>query len=51
MKTFSQATDTQLVKAFQQGQGQALEVLVNRYKDKIYSSILFLVKEIGRAHV
>ena len=45
MKTFSQATDTQLVKAFQQGQGQALEVLVNRYKDKIYSSILFLVKD------
>ncbi len=45
MKTFAQATDTQLVKAFQQGQGQALEVLVNRYKDKIYSSILFLVKD------
>lgn len=45
MKTFAQATDTQLVQAFQQGQGQALEVLVNRYKDKIYSSILFLVKD------
>lgn len=45
MKAFAQATDTQLVQAFQQGQGQALEVLVNRYKDKIYSSILFLVKD------
>ena len=45
MKTFTQATDTQLVQAFQQGNGQALEVLVNRYKDKIYSSILFLVKD------
>ena len=45
MKTFSQATDNQLVQAFQQGNGQALEVLVNRYKDKIYSSILFLVKD------
>ncbi|MCY7420178.1 MAG: sigma-70 family RNA polymerase sigma factor [Chitinophagaceae bacterium] len=45
MKTLLQATDNQLVQAFQQGQGQALEVLVNRYKDKIYSSILFLVKD------
>ena len=45
MKAFAQATDTQLVQAFQQGQGQALEILVNRYKDKIYSSILFLVKD------
>ena len=45
MKTFLHATDNQLVQAFQQGNGQALEVLVNRYKDKIYSSILFLVKD------
>lgn len=45
MKAFVQATDTQLVQSFQQGNGQALEVLVNRYKDKIYSSILFLVKD------
>jgi len=45
MKTITQATDTQLVQFFQQGNGQALEVLINRYKDKIYSSILFLVKD------
>ncbi len=45
MKSFAQATDIQLVNAFQQGNGQALEVLVNRYKDKIYSSIMFLVKD------
>lgn len=45
MKTFTQATDTQLVHAFQDGESQALEVLVNRYKDKLFSSILFLVKD------
>jgi RNA polymerase sigma-70 factor (ECF subfamily) len=45
MKTISQATDTQLVRFFQEGNGQALEVLVSRYKDKLFSSILFLVKD------
>ncbi len=44
MKTFQQSTDTQLVRSFQEGNGQALEVLVFRYKDKIFSSILFLSK-------
>ena len=45
MKNLQQCTDTQLVRLFQQGDGKALEVLVNRYKDKIYTSILFLVKD------
>ncbi len=45
MKTLIQSTDNQLIRAFQEGNAQALEVLVNRYKDKIYSSILFLVKD------
>lgn len=45
MKTLSQATDTQLIRAFQEGNANALEVLINRYKDKIFSSILFLVKD------
>jgi RNA polymerase sigma factor (sigma-70 family) len=45
MKALVQSTDTQLVHSFQEGNGQALEVLVNRYKDKIYSSILFMVKD------
>ncbi|HEX8331848.1 MAG TPA: sigma-70 family RNA polymerase sigma factor [Segetibacter sp.] len=45
MKTLSLATDTQLVHSFQDGNSQALEVLVNRYKDKIFSSIQFLVKD------
>jgi RNA polymerase sigma-70 factor (ECF subfamily) len=45
MKTFTQFTDNQLIHSFQNGDAQALEVLVNRYKDKIFSSIQFLVKD------
>lgn len=45
MKTYLQLTDTQLIHAFQDGSSMALEVLVNRYKDKIFSSIQFLVKD------
>ena len=45
MKTFATATDTQLVRFFQEGNSQALEVLINRYKDKIFTSINFLVKD------
>ena len=45
MKTFTQATDTQLVHLFQAGDNNALEVLVNRHKDKIFTSINILVKD------
>ena len=45
MKTILQSTDLELIRLFQAGNGMALEVLVNRYKDKIYTSILFLVKD------
>ena len=45
MKTLLQSTDLQLIRSFQAGNGMALEVLVNRYKDKIFTSILFLVKD------
>lgn len=45
MNTFTQATDNQLVQLFQQGNNQALEVLVNRHKDKIFTSISILVKD------
>ncbi len=45
MKTFIHATDNQLVLAFREGNNSALEVLITRYKDKIFSSILFLVKD------
>src|SRR5215210_834057 len=45
MKTFTHATDTQLVHFFQEGNNNALEVLVNRHKDKIFTSINILVKD------
>jgi RNA polymerase sigma-70 factor (ECF subfamily) len=44
MKTFLQ-TDNELVHAFQQGDNKALEILVMKYKDKIYTSIKILVKD------
>ncbi len=45
MKTLNPLTDIQLIRSFQNGNTTALEELINRYKDKIYSSILFLVKD------
>lgn len=45
MKMLNQATDNQLVKSFQEGSNSALEVLVNRHKDKIFTSINILVKD------
>lgn len=39
------APDTQLVSDFQNGDLDALERLIDRYKEKIYSSIFFLVKD------
>src|SRR5215210_5511485 len=45
MKTLTQATDNQLVHLFQAGDNNALEVLVNRHKDKIFTSINILVKD------
>ena len=45
MKTLSQATDHQLVLSFQSGNNSALEVLVNRHKDRIFTSINILVKD------
>ncbi len=41
-----QATDNDLIRAFQEeGDTSAFETLIHRYKDKIYSSILFFVKD------
>ncbi len=43
--TLTLSNDNQLVKAFQDGDNNALEVLVNRHKDKIFTSIYFLLKD------
>ena len=45
MKTLINATDNQLVHAFQQGDNSALEILVSRHKDRIFTSISILVKD------
>ena len=46
MKTvLDQATDHQLVQSFQEGNNSSLEILLDRHKDKLFSSIYFLVKD------
>lgn len=45
MRLYNNLSDTQLVLFFQDGDMSAFEKLIARYKDKLYSSILFLVKD------
>jgi RNA polymerase sigma factor (sigma-70 family) len=45
MKMLTQLTDQDLIKRFAEGKSDAVEELVNRYKDRIYTSIYFLVKD------
>ncbi|GGH79592.1 RNA polymerase sigma-70 factor (ECF subfamily) [Filimonas zeae] len=45
MRRFKHYTDIQLIHAFHDGNVRALETLIMRYKDKLFSSILFLVKD------
>ena len=45
MKAFVKKTDHELIHLFTDGNLEALETLVLRHKDKLYTSILFLVKD------
>ncbi|MEO6253101.1 MAG: sigma-70 family RNA polymerase sigma factor [Ferruginibacter sp.] len=45
MKNLSTLSDEQLIKLFKEGQSYAMEVLVNRHKDRIFTSIYLLVKD------
>ena len=45
MKVFTEKTDHELIHLFRDGNLDALETLVLRHKDKLYTSILFLVKD------
>ena len=45
MTALSKLTDHELIQLFIKGDTQAFETLVLRHKDKMYSSILFLVKD------
>jgi RNA polymerase sigma factor (sigma-70 family) len=45
MKSLRQKTDHELIHQFRDGDLHALEALILRHKDKLYTSILFLVKD------
>lgn len=45
MKTLLLSSDSHLVDEFKSGNSKALEVLIGRYKEKVFSSIIFLVKD------
>jgi RNA polymerase sigma-70 factor (ECF subfamily) len=45
MKALSKKTDHELIQLFTNGETDALEALVLRHKEKLYTSILFLVKD------
>src|SRR5688572_29669886 len=45
MKSLTTLSDQQLIHLYMDGDADALSTLVYRYKDKLYTSILFLVKD------
>ena len=45
MQQLSRLTDAQLIRSYLKGREQALEILVLRHKDKIYTTIYMLVKD------
>jgi RNA polymerase sigma-70 factor (ECF subfamily) len=45
MRMFKDFTDQQLVRLFKEGNSNALEALVVRHKDKLFTSIVLLVKD------
>jgi len=45
MKVYAKQTDYELITQFIDGNLKALEALILRHKDKLYTSILFLVKD------
>ena len=45
MKTIIDLTDQQLIQLFVKGNSGALEELINRHKDRIFTSIVLLVKD------
>lgn len=45
MKKFITLTDQQLIQLFTEGETYALEVLINRHKERIFTSIYLLVKD------
>ena len=46
---FSELSDKELIHAYLEGQDKAFEILLNRHKDKIYTSIYLFVKDQSQA--
>ena len=44
MKTLNQLTDDELVKLYEKGENQAFEILLLRYKSKVYTYIYLIVR-------
>jgi len=44
MKSLNQLTDEQLVKKYEDGNNEAFEILLSRYKSKVYSYIFVIVR-------
>lgn len=42
---YTQFSDAELIHAYAQGNETALEILINRHKDKVYTSVYMLVKD------
>lgn len=49
MITYLKKTDNELINLFKKGHSPALDPLVDRYQDKIYDAILYLVKDKNHA--
>jgi RNA polymerase sigma factor (sigma-70 family) len=45
MQLFHEFPDAELINAFSHGNERALETLIHRYKDKIYTSVYMIVKD------
>lgn len=45
MKNYTQHTDRQLVQLFREGETRAMEILVTRYKNGIFSAIFLLIRD------
>ncbi len=45
MVSIHQLTDAELIQSYQSGNGRSIELLIHRYKDKIYTAIFMLVRD------
>lgn len=45
MQALHQLTDAELISSYQSGCSQSIELLINRYKDKVFTGIFMLVKD------